>query len=705
MAILHKTIAAALVMTSAAFLPEVVQAVQPYKPVVSVSFGISSTSTGEISGKVTSPKSVNVPGSGWWSSDSEGDPLPDGTTMTIKVTRSCYSLWKSEEITVFTASDVAPGQELPFVDDAVPAWEYGYTMTYTATATIGEDVSPEATKSLSPGLDLVLATPVLSETADGKAAVTVTVPSKYKFDSEELDLPVDVTGVELYRLDQYDTKPSSGDKPIATVENPAKGSEVTLTDATPEMNSNNNYYVKVVTPLGYVGKQVTGWIGYDVPGYISGYEGVYKDGGVLLTWEAPTAGQNSYNGSKFDPEATRYKIYRVWGYGSDASQLIADNLDKTEFFDSGEGLEAPVKCNYRLEPYNNLGEGSDAYPYFNGSATNGYSYPFIVGPAYTMPFVETFPGTSPENCWIPENPNRGGTWAFGTNVSLGSSSWSGPYIDGPSAGAGMAILNFNQGYPSAGVVNSLTSYKINTEGSKCVVLEFLYFALAYNDVSIDVMAYDAEGNMVSVKKFLIADGANLDDYSATSPSNWRHMAVTMPADVCGRDDFRFAFGASFDGQASSAVIADVRLSNYPVIEKVSVDVDIESRTATISWDPVEGARTYIGYIDGEKFGEVSSPWAYVETGRIAGDHTVQIQPIFGDEDTSVEGLLSEPEAFNMDVQNSITDIAVDGDTIVDIYSIDGKLVSSSVSASSARTLAPGIYILRAGDKAVKHLVR
>lgn len=83
----------------AATCPLVAMAVKPYKPQITAKFAVNSELAGEINLSLTAPTA---------STEEAGDPLPEGTVMTLTVTRSCSSLGESR-LPVFTQENVIPG--------------------------------------------------------------------------------------------------------------------------------------------------------------------------------------------------------------------------------------------------------------------------------------------------------------------------------------------------------------------------------------------------------------------------------------------------------------------------------------------------------------------------------------------------------------------------------------------------------------------
>lgn len=320
----------------------------------------------------------------------------------------------------------------------------GYSYTYYCQASITEGETTETSTEVSSSAKFGLTIDMtdggeVTENPDGTVTIKYTAPSTY---GGETELPVPLTSLELYRLDKYDSKPATGAEPIQTVENPEPGAVVVFTDAEPVVNQENAWYVKALCSLGDGGKKVTGWVGYDVPRPVNNLTAVAEGNGMRLTWGAPTSGQNDYYGSNFDPEQTRYKIYRTAGYSQENWTLIAEDLTETEYLDDASDLEEPVQINYSVVAYNNVGEGSGACP-DNTYASNS---PYIIGPAYKLPFVENVPEDKKSSkLWSIDKPNGGCDWEFKKPFKVGSSWNPTATIEGVE-GCGVMGVNYGSGY-------------------------------------------------------------------------------------------------------------------------------------------------------------------------------------------------------------------------------------------------------------------
>ena len=534
-------------------LPLAAYAVKPYKPELAVSFSLNSENKGEMKVSVTAPTAVSVTSGGWWSVESAGDPLPEDTRMTVTVTRSCSALGESK-IPVLDMDDVSPGQLVEFIDDQPDnALQTGYSYTYYCKASIVTDgvaeESTEVNKSQKFGITPDMAsTCEVTENADGSVTVSLLAPSTYN--STE-DIPVDLDVMEIYRLGQYDSSPSSGAEPFAVISSPAKGETVEFTDAEPSADCLNNWYVKVKCSLGEAGKKYSGWVGYDKPRQVTEVTAVIGSDGVRLAWKAPTAGQNDYYGSNFDPDQTRYRIYRVPGYSESTWTMIAEDLEVTEFLDSGDDLDEPVKINYAVVAYNKVGAASSQHP--NG--TYASKLPFVVGPKYSLPFEETVQeNKKSDRLWMDEDHN--GTWEFRKPFVIGSSYDPTASIDGPDGNGVIGINYTGPGYTRPGVKSALTSHSIDFSEAASPVLRFKYFAIPSNDTHFEVCAL-ADGDTIVLRDIKISEGITLSEFSWYE-DNWREVTIGLE-EFGGAKDFRIVFASWYESMAHTTMISGVSI--------------------------------------------------------------------------------------------------------------------------------------------------
>lgn len=546
-----------------------VVALTPGSPTISMSFVIENN-TGKVVGTVTAP----VSDSGW-------QALPDDTRMTVKVTRSCYSLGENE-VPVATFGNLTPGQSVEFTDNAAPAWQYGVEYTYTPYAYIGDNRNPYSYgASMKPGIQFAFGYKAFTVTpaADGKSVeLSAVVPSTLA-DGEPI--PVPITAMEFYRDWEHPVL-------VGKVENPEPGSTVTLTDTEPNENTTTIYVARAVTDFGYAETTERCYVGYDVPYAPYPVTAEPYQGGIRVYWTAPTRGANW---GAIDPEKTVYNVFRCWAPGDDGRLLIAENIKETEYVDYGTDMEFPRAVHYEVQAANNIGIGESNY--------TSYNYPLVIGPAYELPYVETFDDGT-DKVWSYTNSSYYAHMYIAEEADYGS----GITVQ-PHSGTGLTYVNYSEYQLPSGSTNTMTSYKIDLSGATTPVLSYWYYAIPENDVYIDVQLSTDGSEFTSLSKTLIALGVD-------EPS-WRKVILPL-AEYAGKSTVYVRFVTGFSDRPSSAILDDIVLANYRSVGAIETATDSDNRTITLTWADPGSEYTpcigYVGYVGGTNVGSVSSPWVF-----------------------------------------------------------------------------------------------
>lgn len=195
---------------------------------------------------------------------------------------------------------------------------------------------------------------------------------------------------------------------------------------------------------------------------------------VRLTWE-PSNALRDESGNEIDYTSMRYLVYRPLGYGE--YDLIGRSLKECSFIDNN--------------PTATCGDGQGVASYYV-ACVNGddesyatLSNPVFVGPAYTLPFAETWadniPLTSP--------------WLTGGNGSAGwliTSKGYDPLADGQD-GWGLLSMYVNRDVPEGQA--SYWSPRIDLSGMKSAQLSFWMYGENTYDADYDwiSVAVDIEG--------------------------------------------------------------------------------------------------------------------------------------------------------------------------------------------------------------------
>lgn len=544
--ILH-TLMTATAATAAFITPLGADAMKPAIPKALYSWGLEDNA-GIVNCSMTAP--ANYYGSLFF----DGDPIEADRTLTVTVVRSCQQLGE-EGIEVFSVGGLSPGQTFNRVDNATPAWQYGYEYKYTAYAILeGEEEdakSVETSSSIKPGYSFSSFYIDSATAAEDMSTVTITstVPTTYKNASgATANLPADYfTSLKLYC---QETSPTPADTPIETIDNPVLGQEYKFVTSSFRLNTENTFYVMAQGPLGNaVSVRRKLYIGYDTPGRVA-ITGVQDNRVVRLRWSEPTSGNN---GRPMGPYPVRYNIYRTWGYGDDNRQLIASEIEGLEYTDNGDDLEAAKMLNYQVVPVNEVGEGN-TLSFANG--TNYAAMPFAIGPDASLPFVEPFLGgglakLDPQQLWL-----LGGTrpdWTFGRPAKTGTGYYDPtvqPLPDYKNEYIAYVLFDTRQTAKEA----TMTSWHINIRDSFKPVMKFLYYAINGTDGRLEVQVSDGVSEFVTVKAIDVSEGTNAADYDISDlEANWRPVEIDL-SPYQPFDGFRVRLKASYTSKPGSVMV-------------------------------------------------------------------------------------------------------------------------------------------------------
>lgn len=565
----------------------------PGQPALSVVFELTGEH-GTVAGTVTAPLT-----------DMYQNELPADASMGVTIFRSAYSLGQNN-LTVDKFEGVKPGESRQFTDRVTPAWEFNEDYTYTAVVTLAGHEFYTGYSGMNPGLDFMFPKNALTLTPalDGKSVtMTVTAPSEM---TSGLPLEEPMTLMEFYRAVDTSSWPYKYAL-LHTVANPSNGEEYSFTDDSPKTDATNYYRVRAVTKYGYADTQGNCYVGLDVPAAPYPVTAEEKAEGVLISWTAPDRGENW---GAIDPAGIWYNVYRCRDYGAANRELIAERITETSYVDTGSDLESPLEVRYEVQAGNERGLG--------GSNYSASDFNILVGPAYTLPFQETFDGGLTK-IWRLESTSYYARWYEATEGEYGSRP---VYTVKPVQGTGLIYVDFVYNDPAPGTVNTMSSYKIALEGAVNPYVSFWYYGIPDNDVKISVAGSDSPSEFGEGTEFAVAGGVEKPE--------WRHVWAPLSA-VAGKDMAYLRFSTTFTEKPSSAIIDDVQVMDYPPVSHLDAVADRESMSVELTWElPTYGVaecKGFVGYVDGVEIGEVTSPWLY-EGLEMDKGYTFQVRALY-----------------------------------------------------------------------------
>jgi hypothetical protein len=368
------------------------------------------------------------------------------------------------------------------------------------------------------------------ETAD--VVVSFTTPTDY-YDDDEWDY---VDG--LNELTKVVIAERGGDywdgytyTELKTVEDPGIGVdvEVTLTgissgEHTFAVIALNSASKSSLDNNSYSTLSKTIKVGYEAPSSVKNlaYANNYPE--TTLTWEAPTEGKD---GGLFKQEGTTYTVYRYTGSNLTDDEEIATDLTETTFTDKFE-VSTPTAVQYGVIAKNN-----------SGSSDEVKTASFVVGPAYELPFSESFKNGFATNVWskyVSVSTMSAATYISSYGINTGFST---KLYDGYDEDGGALCIKQNNTYydpdddEDVEVYATYTSAPISLKGSKVPALSFFQYILpsADNKLALSVIVEQA-GEQKTVKTYTYAEGTE----------GWQQDAISLKEFV-GDDPITIIFRA------------------------------------------------------------------------------------------------------------------------------------------------------------------
>lgn len=332
------------------------------------------------------------------------DPIPEDKTMEITVTiAENISSWESGPTQKIGTYQATPGEAI------APIHYYDFTpgKTYWIDAEVNLDgeTSPGRYSgyTLFAGIQPMAVSDLTITSDEGHAPVTVTfVTPTLTRDYEPLEYPLTAVTIERRIGDSYGTPWDV----IHVFENPESGALIEFVDdseAVMEINGANVWYnVTASCEWGTSdsNNDKVALFPNDAPGEPQIIATDKVDGGVLVKWEPNPLGSHDGN---YDPNAVKYDVYRGYDWTSiyfdwnsetydiTGCDLLAEDIEATEFFDSLSDINEPIYVRYYVLAKNDAGS----------TMSNIYgAVSILVGPEYnSFPFYENFSNVSGWSCY------------------------------------------------------------------------------------------------------------------------------------------------------------------------------------------------------------------------------------------------------------------------------------------------------------------
>lgn len=509
----------------------------------------------------------------------------------IVITRTCYDL-NIEAMPVVTLRDVEPGAVLTYDIDPI---EIGYSWYLNSRAFIGEEGSDiwygsagcySGIQTQNPSMTVTSAGPT------GPVTLDITLPAGVS-DPSFSNIPFAISNVEITRkfrtLDSWVYS-----DPIvlfSSDEERAAGSSLTFVDdnnGEPMPEGRYEYVVTAGWKWGLGKTSYTAQLYMDAPAAPENIKAVKTDDGVMLTWDAPTTGNNY---GFIEPDKLTYDVYRVDGYNLN---LIASDLTDLFYVDSIEDITEPTSIQWHVRAKNEQGESSEY---------GGRSEALVVGPNLTLPFHETFDKAGMYSLefqypWTLDDMGSGVYWQAANSAAYypDQVTWQPVEVKPEAPATGMARLAYDSYYSTG--MSQMTSPTIDVTDMEAGMLEFDYYVHpnSYCFLIVQLVRFDLdEGGQddPGIEPLSIWDEEEgpepyenvfvepLYDTTATD-GEWRHASINITS-FADDSEMRVRFIGESDFMPECGYIVPICVTNVNVTCTQTVGVEsVAAAAETVS---------------------------------------------------------------------------------------------------------------------------
>lgn len=504
-----------------------------------------------------------------------------------------------------------------------------------------------------------------------------------------------MTQIAIYRGEQFE--------PIKIFNDPVKGQEYEYVD-TEAVHGTNAYKVVTYSEEGNsYGVTSEAWVGEDYADAPTDFTAVInkEEKSVEFSWSKPT--KSLHNGYLNEEDMT-YTLMFIVPELTEDYVLIAENLKETTYVDTEAtkyfiDMKDQYDIIFVVAAVTSAGMGKPAST--SGSTGDAYGLPywesFEGGYLTTAPWTYYVINETPKDCWLLVDD---------ANSPFGITSYD--------SDNGLAMFYQETTYAEARLIGP----RINLSGATQPILRFYMYhdvtVSANNWLQIEVRDEQNKDNFTNVGKPILVNNGKY---------GWTGHELSLE-EFLSNNDFR----VSYHGLAEKGV--DFYIDNisireagewegYPAVSDLSVTRN-SNNVAHLEWsEPSSTDFEIIGYdiyMDGVKQTKVAIPELSYDIqleDNNAHTFTVKIVFYYGESVVSNEAQLGEVGiADNMD--NMMLVYAADNQIIIQncngehvkVYTIDGKQVlSTNISGNAAIEAEAGVYVVKAGERTYKVIVK
>lgn len=463
------------------------------------------------------------------------DEVPLSLPITkIELARREGDNYESDWVVIKTFEKPAFGEVLSYTDAGLGYGKYNYLMTVFVGSTADWGRLEELVVGELPAeFDIEDFTATLDPANDHKIVLSVKAPS-LNSNGEPLAMPL--TKIELSKLSGFG-EPSI----IHTFANPTAGQTYTYTYDVTE-NGNNDFIAQAFTEAGgnfTISASI--YVGQDIPGQPENITASATEGGISISWDAPTIGQN---GGDFGPaESLTYTVKRGRSEYDESAVVVVENTSNTTILDTTEFGEESTFV-YIVTASNS-----------EGTSFAGVSDQITAGSPATLPFAETFDTpldtygntTTDHGFWTVQSTGGYTDWQTVRDTYIGGTSVN------PHSGAGFLSVYYDS-FWSLNQENTFTSGRIDFSDATAPTLTFWYYDLANTEAETTLkVRISADGEVFADTNFSVTIGSALQD-------GWSKATVALTGLAgCAGGRVQFVGTASGIGNIPLA-IDDVEIS-------------------------------------------------------------------------------------------------------------------------------------------------
>ncbi len=364
--------------------------------------------------------------------------------------------------------------------------------------------------------------------------------------------------------------------------------------------------------IGYSKPSVaTIWIGEDAPKAPGNLQVQVTEQGNVLTWEAPTEG---IHGAPVNTENLVYEVSRLTGVDKENKVILSKKVKSCTFTDDLSDLRQPTYISYRVKATNNINAGSTEENQVDWEGQ------LICGPAYKLPFKETFNSANPAHdtfstdmLWT-KDYSYSAYFDFG---AMGSIMWmddnynffeisegvDGIDANGNNDGFFGVYGNYYSQYLQPGYLSSMP---ISVGESRHPFVSFYLAPVDGCSGNVTLEASNGELNADNEEEWIPLDTFSFDN-DGNDEVTWIKKAASL-ADISDNNlRVRFKFDYTSLQNRHPMCIDQIEVRDYPGIENLSFEV--EGNDLRLFWDCMaeeENVPTFEIYLDGELIDTVTN---------------------------------------------------------------------------------------------------